>query len=257
MKIKKLFSTNKKLQNRIFREEISREGEIVELIETGLDVLEYFSNKNLEEYEEAAIPILELVGRLQKTIQSVIILCLNGQGLVGTALLRDVVEIEYLLEYFRMQPEMMKVWWESDRTTRWNKFRPNILREKIAGCDTKLKSKMDADYQVYSDLLSHPSPNSLALQKGMKIKVEKHNHPYDFTAIRICLTKTAFQTYSVSRLICLYGFLLSNDKKFDVFAQKLDSLSKRFKIYNLISAVLLENRLETFENYLKTNYGQK
>jgi len=251
MKIKKLFADNKKLQERIFLDEISEESEIIKIIEISLDILEYFSKKNLKEFGDDIIPIRELVLRLQEIVKSVIVLCLNGHGLIGLGLLRDIVEIEYLLEYFRKDPDMIKVWWYSDDKTMWNKFRPNILRKKIAGNNTELKAKLDDDYKGHSNLSTHPSPMSLALQKGMKIKTEHHNHSYDFTAIRICLAETALHIFSVSQLVCLYGHAITQDKKFTFLGEKLDKFSKRLDTYTMISAVLLESRLGAFNKYLK------
>src|SRR5262245_10268378 len=70
----------------------------------------------------------------------------------GAALLRQVVEIEYLTWTFKEQPESVVEWLNSDHDTRREKFSPAQLRKNAKG------RFLFKDYQDHCEQGGHPAP---------------------------------------------------------------------------------------------------
>lgn len=191
MHIQQLLNDIRKFQLQLFKDNVLKEKNLLEIVQILFDILECFLNlapRNGE--DEELIAIRELTYRVYKSLQSVTLLCMSGLEIPALSFLRDVVEIEYLLMYFIREPEKIKFWWHADRATRNQEFRPVVIRQKIAGNDRDLRKRLDLDYAGHSDILTHPTSTSLKLQKGIKIKSSSISH--DKSIVSICLSEIAF-----------------------------------------------------------------
>ena len=83
----------------------------------------------------------------------------DGRPYAGAALLRQIVEIEYLAWAFANRDRDAERWLRSDRKIREKFFRPARLREASEG---KFRSK---DYGYHCELGGHPVPTGTALLK--------------------------------------------------------------------------------------------
>jgi hypothetical protein len=79
------------------------------------------------------------------------------QTYAGAALLRQIVEIEYLSWAFDQRDGDAEEWLRSTKEERWEIFRPAKLRQS-AGKTFRAK-----DYGYHCDLGGHPTPNALSL----------------------------------------------------------------------------------------------
>ena len=87
----------------------------------------------------------------------------TGNPYAGAALLRQIVEIEYLAWAFNVRDSDAERWLRSDKPTRMNFFSPAKLRKAAQG---KFRRK---DYQYHCELGGHPTPVGKELLKDSNI----------------------------------------------------------------------------------------
>jgi len=83
----------------------------------------------------------------------------EGRAYAGAALLRQLVEVEYLAWAFDARDDDAQRWLRSDRNIREEFFRPAKLREAARG---KFRGK---DYSYHCELGGHPVPTGTLLLK--------------------------------------------------------------------------------------------
>lgn len=81
----------------------------------------------------------------------------DGHPYAGAALLRQVVEVEYLAWAFSVRDKDAQAWLRSDKKERQKFFAPVKLREASGG---KFRNK---DYGYHCELGGHPTPTSRIL----------------------------------------------------------------------------------------------
>lgn len=81
----------------------------------------------------------------------------NGNPYAGAALLRQLVEIEYLVWAFNSRNGAAEQWLRSDKKTRRNLFSPVKLREASNG------QFRGSDYGHHCELGGHPTPTGISL----------------------------------------------------------------------------------------------
>ncbi len=81
----------------------------------------------------------------------------DGRVYAGSALLRQLVEVEYLARLFVEDSEEAAKWLRSDKRARMQFFTPRKLREASHGFFR------DGDYGWHCEMGGHPVPNSGAL----------------------------------------------------------------------------------------------
>ena len=84
----------------------------------------------------------------------------SKQAYAGAALLRQLVELEYLAWAFDNREADAQVWLRSDKSERQKLFRPAKLRE---AADSRFRGK---DYGFHCELGGHPTPTAAILLKG-------------------------------------------------------------------------------------------
>lgn len=84
----------------------------------------------------------------------------GDQQYAGAALLRQLVEVEYLAWVFSTGSRDAKVWLDSSSGERWKTFRPKILRDISSGL---FRSE---DYSTHCEQGGHPTPEAASLLGG-------------------------------------------------------------------------------------------
>lgn len=241
MTFQKRVTNAQKMQNEIYDKIIKKDDDLTAIIEQCFTIIELFIKQTDTSKDERTKIVREIIKRVNSSAKACTILSLNGYGMSSMSSMRDVVESEYLLRYFILNPEKIQVWWKSDKKTRLKKFSPSFLRRKIAGSNIKLKEKLDADYQGHSEIGIHVTPYGLTLSKGFELK--SSDITYDKTLIEISLVEIADHLTSISNIVGLMGSGLVNKKMFDKEIKKLNKTTSKLRTYRLIAAVLAKNRL--------------
>lgn len=107
--------------------------------------------------EAVAISFLLLIA--SQLISASAELLVGGRPYAGAALLRQVVEVEYLAWAFEARDEDAATWLRSDKKLREEFFRPVKLREAAKG---KFRGR---DYGFHCELGGHPVPQGTVLLK--------------------------------------------------------------------------------------------
>jgi len=90
----------------------------------------------------------------------------NGRSYAGAALLRQIVEVEYLAWAFDTRHEDALRWLQSDRAIREEFFKPAKLRQAAGG---KFRGR---DYGFHCELGGHPVPTGAVLLRNESSTVE-------------------------------------------------------------------------------------
>lgn len=107
--------------------------------------------------------ILRISGQL---IEASADLLTNGNAYAGAALLRQIVELEYLAWAFDNRQKDAETWLRSDKKLRQNLFRPAKLREAASN---KFRGK---DYGFHCELGGHPTPQAITLLANDSLTVQ-------------------------------------------------------------------------------------
>jgi hypothetical protein len=84
----------------------------------------------------------------------------DGRAYVGSALIRQLVEVEYLAWAFETRDAEAARWLRSDKRERQDFFAPRILR---AAADGKFRAK---DYSYHCEMGGHPTPFAASLLRN-------------------------------------------------------------------------------------------
>lgn len=90
----------------------------------------------------------------------------TGQTYSASALLRQIVEIEYLAWAFNYRKGDAEKWLRSDKSERWKVFQPAKLR-KAAGGTFRAK-----DYGYHCDMGGHPTPSAMTLLQNDPLVIQ-------------------------------------------------------------------------------------
>lgn len=90
----------------------------------------------------------------------------NGNAYAGAALLRQIVELEYLAWAFDKRQKDAETWLRSDKKRRQDLFRPARLRDAASG---EFRGK---DYGYHCELGGHPTPQAITLLSNDKMTVQ-------------------------------------------------------------------------------------
>jgi hypothetical protein len=147
---------------------------------------------------------LQFLGiRLFNTGASALKLGLSGYCQQGISLLRDVIEVGFLLDYFGSWPEKISEWKTSSDADRMTKFGPKHIRAALDVRDGNKERQRAKAYGILSKYGSH------ATYKGFQMNVKENNFgelgPFiSSTHLRAFLEETALRLGPAS---VLYGTL--------------------------------------------------
>ncbi len=104
-----------------------------------------------------------LGSRLLNSVLGAIRLTLQGYYQTSAMLMRDCVEVGFLLEYFSYWPEEIMPWWRLDDDARWKKYKPGKLRRKLDERDGRIRSWRDEMYDLLCRVGTHVTPMGFKL----------------------------------------------------------------------------------------------
>ena len=93
--------------------------------------------------------------RLFNNAGSSIKLALSGYTQQALSLTRDIMEVAFLLDYFRSSPDQISVWKAADAKARKSKFGPLQIRVALDARDGNKERKREKAYAVLSENASH------------------------------------------------------------------------------------------------------
>ena len=116
---------------------------------------------------EATVQLLEI--RLFNAAASGVKLALSGYYQTAFQQARDIMEMGFLLNYFRTSPEQIAVWKAADRATRRKLFDPVKIREALDKRDGRTDMRRAEEYRKLSELASHATWRGFAMttRQGM------------------------------------------------------------------------------------------
>lgn len=222
-------------------------------VEISFDIFENFLKIPFRKNDVTAIAIREMVLRSHKTLQIATLSALAGIEIPTISLLRDLIEIEFLLRYFIINPTEVSTWWHADRETRIKKYSPAKLRKAITKKFPELKKPMEDDYFGHCEIAAHPTPKSLKLQSELGNNSLFYSSKDQIFAW-ICLMEVSFHATRLAQIVAQLGDILypkSDLKAENIKLQKImaNLVNKKF------AAHLLYHKLNKAEKKHKTKSG--
>lgn len=248
MKLSDFLIFVKNTQTDVYENLVSKDRTYVKIIETAFEIFESFREIKLDNNKEFAA-YQTLVARTYETLQSIILLNMTGLAHSANTLIREIVEIGYLFEFFKMKPENFEHWLNSDNATRKKEYQPWQLRKKIAHGDVKLKEALDMDYKGHSELTIHITPNSIAYRRGYELKSRQSN--YDETLIESIFTDIAHHVIPIVQTVSMKGKAITKDVVYDKKMAELEKPIKDLQRYVMISGILAVDRFNSGLNHMK------
>lgn len=255
MEILELQKNAFKAQQKIHSEygEINGMPERFQIIEISFEILEDFLKIPFHKDELIAIAFRELVIRSHKTLQSVTLIATSGLEIQTISFLRDLVEIEFLLQYFTIHPQEIIVWWKADKKTRLDKFSPVRLRNGIAKRYPEMKKPMEDDYAGHCEIASHPTPVSLNIQSDFENN-SLTLPSKDLTFVWISLMELSFHAGRLAKIISDLGMIIHPESNLSAKSDKIQKLSLNLAPERKFAVHILHEKLERAENNRKKNH---
>ena len=163
----------------------------------------------------------------------------SGFTMPAWSLIRDLIEIEYSLIFFKKYPDEVNTWYTATRQTRMRKYSQYEIRNKIAD-KNRTKTILDNNYCGHSDMINHITPKSLILQNP-------HNDTYENDQIAF-LADLIKHIHDQSRIIA--DICLEIDPTFDITQEikKIKILYGRFLLIKPICGSYFSNRFNTMRS---------
>jgi hypothetical protein len=134
------------------------------LIEAGMDAVMAFT-KDHKFLTDDELTLQYLGIRLFNDAASSIRLGLSGYYQVAFLLVRDVLEVGFLLDYFRTWPEKIIEWKKADQKTLMKQFRPFHIRDALDRRDGFKEKKREAAYKQLSEFAGHATYRGFQITK--------------------------------------------------------------------------------------------
>ena len=135
----------------------------IELIQECLDMLFCIASEHtLGESDEEQV-IYGLGIRLFNSTASTLKQSTSGYHQGAVSFLRDIVEIGFLLDYFKHQPDSIKIWKNSKDKKKRDQFRPVKIREVLDKRDGYQDKKRNTMYSLLSRYGTHATFESFQL----------------------------------------------------------------------------------------------
>jgi hypothetical protein len=104
--------------------------------------------------------IIQLIAtRLAFSAASAFTLALNGYYHNSMMIIRDIMEIGFLLDYFTYKPELILDWATCDDKKRKKEYQASELYKKLTGLENTHNNARKFIYSEYSRIFTHTSPN--------------------------------------------------------------------------------------------------
>jgi hypothetical protein len=126
---------------------------ILELIELALDLM--IRTASVDQPTADGRTASAIVARIFNTTAGCLREALNGYYQTSFALMRDLVEVGTLLDYFTIHRDKIARWREVTNDERLREFKPSALRKVLDDRDGFKEGKRKADYQAFSEHAAH------------------------------------------------------------------------------------------------------
>lgn len=126
-------------------------------LECSMNLIEYFARgyKNRDD-DQLTIQLLGI--RLFNSSASALKLLLSGYYQASALQQRDLLESAFLLDYLGTNNALISEWRTADKKKRWQKFRPEVVRDALDKRDKFTAKKRAEHYHLLSSIAAHPNP---------------------------------------------------------------------------------------------------
>lgn len=83
--------------------------------------------------------------------------CMNGYYQIAVSLIRDLIEIQFLLDYFKYKPEKIAEWRKANNKERYKNFGPQKLYTELDKRDGFKDENRKKTYQMFCEYAAHVS----------------------------------------------------------------------------------------------------
>lgn len=173
-----------------------------------MDMCDIFRQHITDDEDTKVIQMCAL--RLFNSFASSYKLMMSGYYQNSTMIMRDILEVIFLLDIFRTDRALITKWRYADKRSRLRDFKPAKIREALDKRDGHTSSKRTEMYDMFSELASHVNMNAILMlkPKGM----DARNGPFlDSTALSATLDEMGRLAVQVVKV--LDGFFLSEEIK--------------------------------------------
>jgi hypothetical protein len=140
---------------------------------------------------------------------------------------RDLIEIQFLLDYFRTNPEKIDEWKLCKNSERYNKFGPQILYKLLDKRDGFTGETRKSTYQQFSELAGHVSYPGFKLQANEKNDIMVAGF-YDEK--KILNTVIELNRRLGHAVVTLYSFLtIKNINLYELYIETMSIYGKLYK----------------------------
>jgi hypothetical protein len=141
----------------------SRTAHMLELIELSLDIM--LNAAGVPQPTEDGKTVSATVARIFNSTLGCLRQALHGYYQTSFGLMRDLVEIATLLDYFHVHPEKIARWRQVTNVERLQEFSGGHLRKTLDDRDGFVEGKRKSDFQAFSEHAAHLTfPALLMLQ---------------------------------------------------------------------------------------------
>ncbi|MCZ8543244.1 hypothetical protein OOJ09_03565 [Mesorhizobium qingshengii] len=109
------------------------------------------------------VTVLRLAIRLINTAGAAGDALMSGYYQPTAALIRDLIEVGFLIDLFRREPKKVAEWRLGDRSLRKKGFSAFELRKALNRLDGSTENKRDEAYQYFTSHGTHVDPDAIAL----------------------------------------------------------------------------------------------
>jgi hypothetical protein len=157
------------------------------------------SHPNLSEDE---LTIQKLGLRLFNNGATAIKLALTGYYQRALDIIRDNIEIVFLLDYFLTWPEQISVWSKASSKERKSNFSPINIREALDSRDGFIEKKRHETYSIFSEYATHASFDGFKLLVSKETNLHTIGPFFDVKLLDITMNELArHQCYAAAVFI--------------------------------------------------------
>ncbi len=133
------------------------------MIERAMDIANVFRQYPTKDEDLRVIQMCAL--RLFNALASSYKLMMSGYYQKSAMIMRDIIEVVFLLELFKTDRPAIKKWRFADKSSRLKEFGPVKVRKALDKRDNFTEKKRSEMYDMFSELASHVNMNATLMLK--------------------------------------------------------------------------------------------
>lgn len=163
---------------------------LISMVECSMDLINHFIIQHVHENDDQ-LTIQCLGIRLFNGAASAVKLMLSGYYQTSAAIMRDILETVFLLDYLFDDAARISEWRNSDENTKRKKFAPAEIRKVLDGRDSFTDKKREKAYKLLCNLAAHPNYQGFSMITPVP-GGDAHCGPFfETTALKACLEELA------------------------------------------------------------------